>query len=59
MHPFIIESIAAGRVRESRQAAARHRDAGLARSRRLRHSQATRTPGTTRQPRAAWFRLHI
>jgi hypothetical protein len=59
MHPFITQSIAAGRVRDLRQAAARHRDASLARARRPHQRQAARPPGTIRLPRAPRWRLYL
>jgi hypothetical protein len=48
MHPFVIQSIAAGRVRELRQAAGSHRDAHLARGRRQRERRADRASGIGR-----------
>jgi hypothetical protein len=48
VHPFITESIAAEHIRDLERAAGHHRDARLARDRRLRQRPVPRTPGTVR-----------
>ena len=49
MHPFITQSIAAGRTRDMRQAAGTDRDARLARARRQRERRAAQARGGGRQ----------
>jgi hypothetical protein len=57
MHPFIIQSIAAERVRDRQDTAEHGRWARLARNRRLRQRQVLGTQGTVRLLPAR-LRLH-
>jgi hypothetical protein len=58
MHPFIVQSLAAEHARDLRRTAKRHRDACVARDRRLRGRRAVRGDRAVRLLPAG-LRLHM